>query len=323
MKHYLALTLLCLPMVSLANDSTGFVGTGGIQYLKSPHIAMQTEDLFISKMQIRVDYQFKNLSQHDITETILFPLPRVDDIEDSFADTESLVRSFKIWVNGKAVQPKVHVRAFLYPVNQQGERVNQPIDVTEILQRCGVSDADLMGVWQRKEHMGNVRQRVVQCQAPKLRQIHPKLSLENLDWATQIVYSWQQTFKAGEITHVKHQYTPLLGGSLYFDASKDPKNGFYRQYCVDDSFRAEIQRRYQKRDLLYSALSYVLTTGANWAKPIGKFTLTIERDSNELVSLCWDKSLKKVGANRFQAVKHDFLPKRDLDIVFVQPYSQE
>ena len=84
MKHYLALTLLCLPMVSLANDSTGFVGTGGIQYLKSPHIAMQTEDLFISKTQIRVDYQFKNLSQHDITETILFPLPRVDDIEDSF-----------------------------------------------------------------------------------------------------------------------------------------------------------------------------------------------------------------------------------------------
>lgn len=46
---------------------------------------------------------------------------------------------------------------------------------------------------------------------------------------------------------------------MYFDASKDPKNGFYRQYCVDDSFRAEIQRRYQKRDLPYSALSYVLT----------------------------------------------------------------
>ena len=145
MKHYLALTLLCLPMVSLANDSAGFVGTGGIQYLKSPHIAMQTEDLFISKTQIRVDYQFKNLSQHDITETILFPLPRVDDIEDSFADTEALVRSFKIWVNGKAVQPKVHVRAFLYPVNQQGERVNQPIDVTEVLHRCGVSDARFNG----------------------------------------------------------------------------------------------------------------------------------------------------------------------------------
>ena len=52
MKHYLALTLLCLPMVSLANDSTGFVGTGGIQYLKSPHIAMQTEDFFISKTQV-------------------------------------------------------------------------------------------------------------------------------------------------------------------------------------------------------------------------------------------------------------------------------
>lgn len=55
-----------------------------------------------------------------------------------------------------------------------------------------------------------------------------------------------------------------------------------------------------------------LTAGANRAEPIrSRFTLTIERDPNELVSLCWDKSLKKVGANQFRTVKHHFTPTRD------------
>ena len=62
---------------------------------------------------------------------------------------------------------------------------------------------------------------------------------------------------------------------------------------------------------VYHHLGYVLTTGANWAKPIGKFTLTIDREPNTVLSLCWDKSLRKVGPNRFQAVKENFLPKKD------------
>ncbi len=45
--------------------------------LKNPKISMQSEDLFISKNIIRVNYQFKNFTTQDITETVLFPLPRV------------------------------------------------------------------------------------------------------------------------------------------------------------------------------------------------------------------------------------------------------
>lgn len=56
-----------------ANDSTGFVATGGVQYLKNPKISMQSEDLFISKNIIRVNYQFKNLTTQDITELFYFP----------------------------------------------------------------------------------------------------------------------------------------------------------------------------------------------------------------------------------------------------------
>ncbi len=82
--------LILLSSYSLANDSTGYVGTGGIQYLKNSQVAMQSEDLFISKKMIKVDYLYKNLSNKDVTETILFPLPRVDNFfEADFANTGS------------------------------------------------------------------------------------------------------------------------------------------------------------------------------------------------------------------------------------------
>ncbi len=34
-----------------------------------------------------------------------------------------------------------------------------------------------------------------------------------------------------------------------------------------------------------ATLGYILTTGANWAKPIQNFKLTIERDASELISV--------------------------------------
>lgn len=58
MKKILGLCVLISMQIS-ANDSTGFVATGGVQYLKNPKISMQSEDLFISKNIIRVNYQFK------------------------------------------------------------------------------------------------------------------------------------------------------------------------------------------------------------------------------------------------------------------------
>ena len=58
MKNLILITSLCLPVFTFANDSTGYVGTGGIQYLKNKNIAMQSEDLFISKKIITLYKNF-------------------------------------------------------------------------------------------------------------------------------------------------------------------------------------------------------------------------------------------------------------------------
>ena len=59
MKKIVLITSILTATSAFANDSTGYVGTGGIEYLKNKNIAMQREDLFISKKLIKVDYHLK------------------------------------------------------------------------------------------------------------------------------------------------------------------------------------------------------------------------------------------------------------------------
>ena len=312
MKRTIFLPLLLAAATAQANDSTGFVETGGIQYLKNPHIEMQREDLFISQRQIRVAYLFKNNSARDITETVLFPLPEVAaDYDGDFADTAGLIGSFRIWADGRAVKPQAHVRAYFE--TKDGKKA----DLTAELKRCGLSDDELMNPWTQKHNYAKLSAKIKACLAPQAAKLKLKVDDDISDfWSAQVVYSWKQTFKAGKTTEIKHQYTPLLGGSFLIPPAEPEKGGpMTKTYCISEDLRrtlADPRHRFRA----YTQLGYVLTTGANWAKPIGKFTLTIEREPGQLVSLCWDKSLRKISPTVFRAEKTDFLPRKDLDIIF-------
>lgn len=313
MKQKALILLLLLAGVAHANDSMGTVSTSGIKYLKNPHIDMQSEDLYISEHQIRVHYRFKNTSSQDLTETVLFPLPIVPAFTDSdFADTKGLVNSFRIYADGKPVRPQAHVRAYF-------ERSNGSlVDVTADLKKCGLSDQELMHPWTKNKDAEKLNEKIRTCNSPKIKSLLPA-SESNIvgwtSWSSQIIYSWKQTFKANAVTEIKHQYTPLVGGSFLPSLKAKDSKAFIDEYCMDENFLKNFKN--VKEEKVYHHLGYILTTGANWAKPIGKFTLTIDREPNTVLSLCWDKSLRKVGPNRFQAVKENFLPKKDLDIIFV------
>ena len=305
------LMLLLLAGAAHANDSMGTVSTSGIKYLKNPHIDMQSEDLYISENQIRVHYRFKNTSSQDITETVLFPLPIVPSFTYSdFADTKGLVDSFRIYADGKPVRPQTHVRAYF-------ERSNGSlVDVTADLKKCGLSDQELMHPWTQKQDGEKIDSKIGACRSAKVQSMLSKQTDELSYWSSQIIYSWKQTFKAGSVTEIKHQYTPLVGGSFLPSLKAKDSKAFIDEYCMDENFLKNF-KTVEGGSKVYHHLGYILTTGANWAKPIGKFTLTIDREPNTVISLCWDKSLRKVGPNRFQAVKENFLPKKDLDIIFV------
>lgn len=56
-----SIKVFCTIMLAIANaqanDSTGYIGTGGVAYLKNKNISMHSEDLYISKDKIRVNYE--------------------------------------------------------------------------------------------------------------------------------------------------------------------------------------------------------------------------------------------------------------------------
>ena len=308
MKKSLILISL-LTTSTFANDSTGYVGTGGIEYLKNKHIAMHSEDLFISKKIIKVDYQFKNLTANDITETVLFPLPKLENFfEADFAHTEDLLKSFKIQVNGKSVKPEMHVRTFI-----QKDEKSPSIDTTELFKQCGFTQADMLNPWQRDNmEYSTFEDKLRNCNNPKMQRILADFQPDDtIPWSAQVIYSWKQTFKANAVTRVQHQYKPLVGGSvaLYPDE-------YNTQFCMDKSFKQGLKNA-KSEHAPFFALGYILTTGANWAKPIANFKLTIERDPNELVSFCWKGKVNKISQTQFQMVEKNFVPQHDLDIIYV------
>lgn len=312
--------VLCLSFAlpAYANDSMGFVATGGVTYLKSKDIQMFSEDLFISKKLIRVDYQFKNLSAHDITETILFPLPRVESYSYSEeADAEGLIKSFKVWANGQPITPQAHARAYLSKSTQNKDQTwnTEWFDVTDELKKCGFSNDELMNPWTKKFQDTALNRKFLACKRPKV----VSLIKENYDadekrliWSSEIIYSWTQTFKANAMTSVKHEYQPLLGGSVAMSEHEQD------EYCIDKYLMAGLKKT-KSQATTYSSLGYVLKTGANWARPIQNFKMTIERDKGEFVSLCWAGKVNKISPTQFQIVERNFLPKQDANIIFIQP----
>ena len=311
-SHSILFLLLCTSSIQ-ANDTAGYVATSGVQYIKNNAIQMYSEDLYISKDIIKVDYQFKNLTDQDITENILFPLPKVENFFDSeYADTDALLKSFQAKVNGQKIQPKIHVRAYLDYGNVDVEALKQ-VDITEEFKKCGFTQQDLLNPWTRKiRDPDYYYEKVKQCNNPKINQYFHE-GQEYLSWSSEVIYSWQQTFKANTMTRVQHQYQPLVGGSVSLYLEEDAKT-----FCMDQAFINGLKKR--KADMTpYAALGYILTTGANWAKPIADFKVTIERDKDELVSFCWDGPVKKISPTQFQIVEQNFTPKQDLEIIFVQP----
>ena len=303
MKLKLLLCSVLMTQLTLANDSTGYVNAGGVQYIQNNDIAMEKEDLFISQEQVVVNYQFRNLTNRDITENIVFPMPKVThELDWDFADTEGLLNSFQVKVNGKTIIPKRHIRAYFDLGNGRYK------EATTILQSCGLTEQDLLNPWLRDGDRGErIDEKIENCQNPELKNIQGKT------WASEVIYSWQQTFKANAVTEVYHRYIPLIGSAIGLTLQEDRKD-----FCMDQSFLNALQKA-RGEYTAHSKLGYVLTTGAKWAKPIHDFKLTIERAPNERISLCWDGEIKKVSPTQFVIEEKNFIPKQDLNILFIRP----
>lgn len=303
------LTVFMLPYLVFANDGFGALGAGGIIIGKTDDIAMAKEVLDISCDKIKVDYEFVNESDKDITETIVFPLPPYTDGSMSDADKRT-IRNFKVIVNGKSAKFKKKVRAITW----------QNIDITQKLKRIGFTDDDIVEVLFNENELLKKKEKLLIQNGI----IDPKIDAPL--WTNYVVYEWKQTFKAHQKISVSHTYTPLgSGGSVgNYEHESFSRIEMNKKYCVDsktadklDNLAKDDRNWGSYPGLPGTEISYILRTANTWKDGIRDFHLILRtKTPNETVSTCFSKSIQQTSPTTYEVKLKNFKPKEDLSVYF-------
>jgi hypothetical protein len=89
-------------------------------------------------------------------------------------------------------------------------------------------------------------------------------------------------------------------------------------FCVDQDFLDAI-RAPPEREWEQHYLEYILVTGANWASPIKKFRLVIDKGAtNNIVSFC-GHGVRAISPSQFEMNIVDFVPRSNLQVLFLTP----
>lgn len=310
-----------------ANDSSAEMAAGGLVLTRSAQIQMASEDLFVSAQEVRVHYRFRNLTSQPITTRVAFPMPDVPSTEEPLAipteDARNLL-DFHTLVDGVPVKAELEQKAVLDGVDRTAvlKGLNLPLaphlhSTLEALDRLTPAQG------RQLLDLGLVRPDEYDDDGKGMKQHLSPL------WTLKTTWHWQQTFPAGRDLTVDHRYKPAAGasagtmvGSARFTADAEGRAEIAK-YCMDKAFLSAAART-RKPGMDYPPLweqriAYVLRTGANWAGPIGDFTLTVDKGAPEnLVSFC-GQGVTKISPTQFQVKKTNFKPMRDLDVMILLP----
>jgi hypothetical protein len=325
-RFFLAAALATFAGPALANDSTAELGTGGLVLSRTDAVAMESEDLFLSRDKVTVDYVFRNTSDKDVDTIVAFPMP---DIEGNPNVIPSIPREadnflgFEATMDGKPLSPQLEQKAFAAGIDVSADLKANAIpfypfgkaaaDALARLPQQVADDWQARGIIVIDEYDdGSGWKRV---RTPY--------------WLLRSTYWWRATFPAGKAVRVSHRYKPSAGGTVgltfYWDGRfQGQYEDYKRRYCMDAAFEKAVRKAESvpgasgNPPLFEGRLAYILTTGGNWATgSIGRFKLTVDKGyANSLVSFC-GKGVKKTGPTTFQMTAEDFYPERDLDILFL------
>ncbi|GAA0869325.1 DUF4424 domain-containing protein [Brevundimonas basaltis] len=312
----LAVAALLAAAPAPANDTVASMGAGGLVLEKTDGITMLSEDLYLSRDEVRVTYRFLNHTDEAIETIVAFPMP---DIEPDWMGS----------VNGPTPDPMrtlpfiTRIDGYSVPTQVEQKAMLDGVDVTRRLQRLGLP---LIPYFDSLE--GPVSE-LSEAQIAKLvadglmeSNVHDDGSRSSFGlWTLKTTHYWTQTFYPGEEVRIEHLYVPVVGGTTATGVSRpgDHWPEYDSKYCIDEPVRAAVARRQadglQMRD---SWLDYTLVTGANWSGPIGDFRLVVDKGSEDnVVSFCAE-GVRRISPTQFEVRHANFTPTRDLNVLIVQ-----
>lgn len=308
---------------AVANDTTATIGVGGLQFVQNENIRMVSEDLYLSMEEVRVVYRFENLTDTDQHVLVAFPMP---DIEADFYSDQAFptedpenVFGFSTLFEGEPVEAQLHQSAFAFGVDRTKDiaRLGLPLaphirGTDEAINALGEEDLAYLAGIGTVVNWGGLGDDAYYFPA----------------WTLKSAYTWEAVFPAGETVTVEHRYTPGIGGTVaatFLDEEYGTRAEYERTYCLEENLVAAVRRKMTDPNEYWSApfnefwLSYVLSSGANWANSIGTFRLVVDKGAEEnFVSFCGE-NVTKTGPTTFEAVYEDYVPWEDINVLFVVP----
>lgn len=309
-----------------ANDSQAAIGLGGLTLTRSDAVSMDSEDLYISKNEIRVRYRFTNHTAQDIETLVSFPVPSMPyGIKGDYHDTampEYDKLEFRSTIDGKPLdlhyvqRAEVAGRDVTARLNALGWPLRWFDDVDDPVSFVAKLSPAQKAAFQREG--------LLKSSPYDRKMLMPA-------WSVVTHVTRTQTFPAGKTVEVTHRYVPIAGGSVGGALDRDVRGRDYnrwrvQQYCIDQSFmtafdrqRAAMPKReYDEAPYSETWLSYILKSGANWRGPIKLFRLVVDKGSpDNLVSFCMD-GVRKISPTQFEVRKTNFTPTKDLDVMIVE-----
>ncbi len=283
-----------------ANDSTIHFDNSELIYRPNSQVAMLEERLYLSREKIIVEYVFENITDQDQTFDISFPVATgfaSDDGDMSlpaqiYSETEQGSKTyFETYFNHQAVETTEYLRAFLNRKDVTNVFENFQLDYFDV-PFYGYADYAGYEIAEEMERDG------------LLENGYPR-------WTVERHFIWKATFPARQKVRVKHIYAPSVGG--YFMT----RNQGADTYCMDSNF---INAAFKTSPMVVGLpLTYLLGPGRNWAGPIGKLHVIIDKgEASSLVSLCANNIIK-TSPTTFEYTIENYEPRdgERIDILFV------
>lgn len=329
MKRVLASLLLAGSAAAAhANDSIAELGAGGLVLARTDAVAMEKEVLSISPELVAVDYVFRNTTDRDVNTIVAFPMPEIDGNPYEFPsvpkDPEDNFLGFSVTVDGTQVTPNLEQKAFALGIDVTSELEAQNIPLypngEKVIAALAKVPPDVAAGWIDR---GIAIYDEYDDGSGMKKVLSPF-------WAMRSTYWWRASFPAGKPVAVSHRYTPSVGGSAGLNFFTEGKLGgsgydeYVKKYCLDETIETAVMKSAKANpdgypELFESRISYILTTGGNWANgSIGDFTLKVDKgDPAALVSFC-GSGVRKTGPTTFEMAAKDFYPEHDIDILILK-----
>ena len=319
-----AFLLAAAATAALANDSTATVGAGGLVLGKSDSIAMESEDLYVSVDEIRVRYVFRNLSGKPMTTIVAFPMPP-RRMSNEYGGDVAYPSDFRTAVDGRPVKVTLERKAVVDGKDYREllDRLKIPLTPESIGESVKAMDALPPATRAELVRLGLAGEEEWDDDGRGMKKHLIPL------WTVEDKYWWTQTFASGRDVRIDHRYVPGAGGSvesfLAFPEYRDTPDdrALMAKFCVDKAFLAAVDARRNKGQegpmMPERSVDYILTTGANWARPIGDFRLVVDKGRPQnLVSFCGE-GVRKISPTQFEVRKRNWRPTRDLHVLIIEP----